>query len=68
MIQSNSTTEQNAITQLKNGNIQGLETLVRKHQAQAIRAAYMVTHDLPLAEEVVQEAFLDVYNTAFAVT
>ncbi len=54
--------ERNAIEQLKRGDIQGLETLVRLHQVQAVRAAYLVIRDRSLAEEIVQTAFLRAYE------
>ncbi len=53
-----------AIARLKQGDIVGLEHLVRKYQVRAIRAAYMVTGDLPVAEDIVQEAFLRVFERA----
>ncbi len=39
--------EQTAITQLKRGEIAGLDTLVRLYQAQAVRAAYLITGSRP---------------------
>lgn len=54
--------ERKAIEQLKRGDIQGLETLVRAYQVQAVRAACLVTHDRGLAEEIVQAAFLRSYE------
>ena len=54
--------EHEAITRLKSGDISGLETLVRQHQLQALRAAYLITQDRALAEDVVQTAFLRTYQ------
>ncbi|HEC35684.1 MAG TPA: RNA polymerase sigma factor [Anaerolineae bacterium] len=54
--------EQEAIAQLKRGDIGGLEPLVRKYQVQAVRAAYLVTRDRALAEEIVQASFLRAYE------
>ncbi len=34
--------ERRAIERLKNGDIGGLEVLVRRHQVRAIRAAYLI--------------------------
>jgi RNA polymerase sigma-70 factor (ECF subfamily) len=51
-----------AITQLKRGDMRGLEVLVRKYQLEAVRIANAITKDLGLAEEIVQEAFLRVYR------
>ncbi len=54
--------EREAIARLKQGDIDGLEALVRLYQVRAVRAAYLVTRDRPLAEDVVQSAFLRVYE------
>lgn len=54
--------EQVAIAQLQQGDISGLEALVRIHQVRAIRTAFLVTHDRALAEDVVQAAFLRAYE------
>ena len=54
--------EAEAIARLKQGNIGGLEVLVRKYQVQAVRAAFLITHDRALAEDVVQEAFVRAYE------
>ncbi len=51
-----------AIARLKQGNIDGLETLVRVYQVRAVRAATLITHDRPLAEDIVQAAFIRVYE------
>lgn len=54
--------EQQAINQLKRGDINGLVTLVRLHQTKAIRAAYLIVRDQGLAEDVSQTAFLRVFD------
>jgi len=54
--------EQEAIARLKRGDIGGLEALVRKYQVQAVRAAYLITRDRALAEDIMQEAFLRAYE------
>ena len=54
--------EREAITRLKRGDISGLEFLVRQHQLRALRAAYLITQDRALAEDVVQAAFLQAYQ------
>jgi RNA polymerase sigma-70 factor (ECF subfamily) len=54
--------EQEAIARLKRGDISGLEALVRKYQVQAVRAAYLITRDRGLAEDIVQAAFLRAYE------
>jgi len=55
--------EQLAIRQLKNGDIGGLESLVQRHQVKAVRTAYLVTRDLGLAEDVVQDSFLRAFRS-----
>jgi RNA polymerase sigma-70 factor (ECF subfamily) len=47
-----------AIDRLKRDDIGGLEALVYAYQVRAVRAAYLVTHDLALAQDVVQAAFV----------
>jgi RNA polymerase sigma-70 factor (ECF subfamily) len=54
--------EREAIDRLKGGDIDGLEELVRRYQVRAMRAAYLVTHDPQLAEDVVQTAFVQAYE------
>ena len=51
-----------AIARLKQGDITGLEALVLTYQRQAISTAYLITRDRPLAEDIVQAAFLRVYE------
>jgi len=51
-----------SIRRLKRGEIGALETLVLRYQEKAIRTAFLITHDEPLAHDVVQEAFLQVYR------
>jgi RNA polymerase sigma-70 factor (ECF subfamily) len=53
-------TEQEAIQALRRGEIDGLELLVRQYQLKAVRAAFLVTQDRGIAQEVVQNAFLRV--------
>jgi RNA polymerase sigma-70 factor (ECF subfamily) len=55
--------EQQAIRQLKNGDIAGLEFLVQRHQLKALRTAYLITRNLELAEDVVQESFIRAYHS-----
>lgn len=51
--------EEQAIVQLKQGNINGLEFLVNRYYFKAVHAAYLVVQDKFLAEDVVQNVFLD---------
>ena len=55
--------EKQAIQQLKNGDISGLEFLVACYQVKAVRTAYLITRDLGLAEDVVQDSFLQAYRS-----
>lgn len=50
--------EQQAITRLKQGDLDGMEVLVRHYQVRAVYAAYLIVRDLGLAEDIVQNAFL----------
>ena len=47
-----------AISRLKQGDLIGLETLVKRYQVRAVHAAYMIVFDRGLAEDVVQTAFV----------
>ena len=47
-----------AISRLKQGDLNGLETLVSRYQVRAVRAAYLILYDRSLAEDVVQTAFV----------
>ena len=53
-----------AISRLKRGDISGLESLVLKHQAKALKTAYLITADRAIAEDLVQSAFIRVYERA----
>jgi len=52
--------EKQAIQRLKQGDLGGLEFLVHRYQVKAVRTAYLITRDLGLAEDVVQDSFLQV--------
>jgi RNA polymerase sigma-70 factor, ECF subfamily len=54
--------ELEAIRLLKNGQVEYLDVLVQKYQLKAIRAAYFITQDRGLAEDVVQETFIKMYK------
>jgi RNA polymerase sigma-70 factor, ECF subfamily len=51
-----------AIRRLKRGEIAGLECLIARYQAKALRTAFLITNDEPLAEDVVQDAFVRFYE------
>ena len=55
--------EKQAIYRLKQGDIDGLEFLVDQFQVKAVRVAYLITRDLGLAEEIVQESFVKSYRS-----
>ena len=55
--------EQEAIQRLKAKDISGLEFLVMCHQVKAVRTAYLITRDIGLAEDVVQDSFLQAYRS-----
>ena len=61
-VDSDLMSEQQGIALLKEGNIDGLAILVREHQVRAVQAALLITCDRELAEDVVQDAFLQVYR------
>ncbi len=50
--------EQEAIQKLKAADLEGLEYLVQTHQVRAVRAAFLISRDEGLAQEIVQESFL----------
>jgi RNA polymerase sigma-70 factor, ECF subfamily len=54
--------EQQAIQRLKANDISGLEFLVMRHQVKAVRTAYLITRDVGLAEDIVQDAFIRAYR------
>jgi RNA polymerase sigma-70 factor (ECF subfamily) len=54
--------ETQAVRRLKAGGIDGLECLVRLHQARALRVALAITRDLSEAEDIVAQAFLTAYE------
>ena len=54
--------DQREMERLSQGDISALGALVRRYQTKALRAAYLVTHDVALAEDVVSSAFLRVFE------
>lgn len=51
-----------AIRLLKSGDLNGLEALMERYQVKAARAAFLITHDIALAQDVVQETFLRIHD------
>lgn len=54
--------ESEAIERLRQGDIKGLEALVRAHELRALRAAYLIVRDRDVAEDVVADAFVRAYE------
>lgn len=52
-----------AIERIKRGDPNGLATLVKRYQVRAVRAAYTITQDRQLAEDVVQMTFIKLFQT-----
>lgn len=50
--------ERQAIMRLKRGEVQAMAYLVEVYQVKAMRAAFLITNDEKLAEDLVQESFL----------
>lgn len=49
-----------AISRIKQGDLNGLKTLVQRYQVQAVHAAYLIVYDRALAEDIAQGAFVKV--------
>ena len=47
---------------MKQGNIDGLETIVKRYERKAIETSYLISHDAALAEDIVQAAFLRAFE------
>ncbi len=56
--------DQRDMERLARGDIAALGALVNRYQTKVLRAAYLITHDLALAEDVVSGAFLRVFERA----
>ena len=51
-----------AIRRLKGGDISGLESLVLRYQPKAVHVAFLITHDEGLAQDIVQDTFVRLYQ------
>ena len=51
-----------AIRRLKQGDMGGLETLMGRYQLKAARAAFLITHNEAVGQDVVQETFIHIYQ------
>ena len=56
--------DQREMERMRQGDIAALGALVERYQTRSLRAAYLVTHDLAMAEDVVSAAFLRVFERA----
>lgn len=54
--------DNDAVRRMKGGDIGGLAEVVRRHQVRAVRAAFLVTQDEALAEDVVQDVFIRIHQ------
>src|SRR5688572_8211995 len=57
--------DRNAISRLKQGDLSGLETLIKRYQVQAVHAAYAIVFDRALAEDIAQSAFVKVVERIY---
>lgn len=57
--------ERQAIKLLQQGNIEGLEALSRLYYIEGTRTAFLITHDKELAEDIVQNAFIRIYERIY---
>ena len=51
-----------AIRCLKHGDLGGLEILMQRYQVKAARAAFLITYDESVAQDIVQETFIRIYQ------
>src|SRR5512138_2108805 len=51
-----------AIRRLQRGDIGGLEMLMERYQVKAARAAFLITYDEAVAQDIVQETFIRIYQ------
>ncbi len=56
------TKELEAVARMREGDVGGLEVLVRRYQGRALRAAHLIVGDSTLAQDVVQDAFVRAYE------
>jgi len=56
--------EMEAVRRLKQGDVGALEYFVSCYQVKATRAAFLITHDQALAEDVVQETFIRIFQNS----
>ena len=49
-----------AISRIKQGDLNGLDTLVNRYQVRAVHDTYLVVYDRALAEDITQSAFVKI--------
>jgi len=54
--------EDEAIGRLQQGDVAGLDILMQRYQRPALRVAYLICHNSTVAEDVVQTAFVRLYD------
>jgi RNA polymerase sigma-70 factor (ECF subfamily) len=54
-----------AIARCQQGDFEGLAALIRRYEASALRLAYLLTGDRFLAEDIVQDSFLQAYHALY---
>ncbi len=54
--------DRSAVKRLKQGDVEGLEWLVNRYQVEAARVAFLITQDAHLADDIMQDAFLQFYR------
>ncbi len=54
--------DEEAIRCMKHGDIAGLGILVARYQAKAVDTAFLITQDKAIAEDVVQDVFVHIYQ------
>lgn len=58
------TDDDDAIKRCQQGDTEGLAALIRQYEMDALRLAYLLTGDRYLAEDIVQDSFMQVYRAA----
>ncbi len=62
IVKTPSLEERQAVARLKQGDLCGMELLVKSHQVQAVYAAFLIVRDEKLAEDIVHDAFLRAFE------
>src|SRR5512137_1455120 len=54
--------DSDAVRRMKGGDINGLEALASRYQVRAVRAAFLITLDEAMAEDVVQDVLVRLFQ------